>query len=150
MQKILTTLLTTAMLLCMAACGSEPIADQVTGNYRCTVTEYTQYQKDNQWRDTSYVYKNDGTVTITKVDDKTVNVVLSSHHFGEGTFNNVAISDMNFVANFSGTGSVELAATHFTYDARLSGSYSLENKSISISAMLQGVSPKRIFTFNNI
>ena len=149
MKKALTLLFAAVMLLCMAACGNDPAADQIAGSYRCTVTEYTQYQKNGQWRDTSYVYKNDGTVTITKVDDKTVSVSLSSHHAGEATFANAVVTDLNTMANISGSGSITLATTNFTHDARLSGTYSYDRKNLAVSTIVQGVSPKITFSFTN-
>ena len=137
-------------MLALAACTDEPIADRVTGTYRCNTLETTQYQKNGQWHDTTYIYKNDGKVVITKVDDQTVNVSFSSQTCGEGSATGIKLTDMNYMANLSGNGTFTLSSTNFSYDTKVSGSINYENKSMSVSAILQGVSPRRNISFNNI
>ena len=150
MGRILSTLVAAAVLTCLSACSDEPIADKVTGTYKCNTFETTQYQKNGKWRDTTYVYNNDGKVVITRVDDNTVDISLKSQRCGEGSATGVRLTDMNYMANLSGNGSFTLSSTNFSYDSKISGSINYENKGMSLSAILQGVSPRHNITFNNI
>lgn len=114
-----------------AACSKEPPADKIKGSYGCEVHLYTRYKKGAEWRDTSYVSKENNSVVITKVDDNTVSIRAVSKKWGEAVATAAKISDFNYQANFSGSGT--LATNSRSYDADISGTVSYDSHVMAVS-----------------
>ncbi|MBR1549520.1 MAG: hypothetical protein IJ634_02665 [Bacteroidales bacterium] len=149
MKKVLLLML---LALTLASCSSEPPADQIVGSYNCEARLYTRYKKGDQWRDTSYVSKQNNTVVITKVDDNTVAVKASSKKWGDAVVEKASCSDYNYEASFGGTGTLAASGGH-NYDADISGTVSYDSRALSVSARVTNYpnsGGKYILSFTNV
>lgn len=128
MKKVLLFLLAA---IAVAACSDESPADKIKGSYGCEVHLYTRYMKNGQWRDTSYVSTTNNSVVLDKVDDNTVSIRAISKKWGESVTETASISDFNYQANFSGTGT--LTVNGKSYDADISGTVSYDSRDMAVS-----------------
>lgn len=133
MKKIFILLLSVVTFI---ACSKEPPADKIKGSYGCEVRLFTRYQKNGQWRDTSYISKDNNSVVISRVDDKTVAIKATCKKWGEGIATTVSIEDNNYQANFSGSGTFTVNSK--TYDAMIDGSCGYDSHDIAVSVRVTG------------
>jgi hypothetical protein len=115
----------------LTACTDEPAADRIAGSYGCHARLDTRYQKNGQWRDTSYITTTNNTVTITKLDDTHVAIQASSKKWGDVTVEQAEVIDYNYEANIGGDG-IYVNSNH-SYNTSVSGTVSYENRAMTIS-----------------
>ena len=147
--RILAGILSAAVLF--AACADDAPAEKVKGSYNCKVTVNSHYQKNGEWRDTTYTYGN-GSVSIGKIDDNIATVKLTNSRLNiDETYDTVRLTDFNYQVNLS-TSKDSIGINGSRYKALFSGTVTADPKTIALSLKVENYpysSGKYILSFTS-
>lgn len=136
MKKTRLLLLAVVSTLALAACTDDPPADKIAGSFNCNAVLYTRFQRGGEWHDTTYVHRTNNRVVLSKVDDNTVSVNITSNKYGSITADVATVSDFNYSGNFSGNATYN--SPNGTFDVKVSGTVTYDPRGITASIRVPG------------
>ena len=143
-QHIGTLLLLAIAVVVLSSCGDEALADRVAGSYNCVSNAaLTLYGHD------TVIAARDEAVTISRVDDQTVKVVVSAKEWGTGTFENVHLGDFGYMVNLSGDGQFQINGSGAANPATLAGTYAFDRDALAVTVNVKDYSSKLSIAFTN-